>query len=114
MMSSKWGYLCTHIIEKVEGDKMSANRDDYSDEEERMVVRVGGRVRGLLQAIRRIQRERAGRTLPNLGEAPDGLTRTHRQEVGTPCGRAGTQDRRLGGLQAWGIRNNAHRTCDNT
>ena len=56
MTSSKWGYLHTNIIEKVEGDKMSVNRDYYSDE--RMVVRVGGRARGLVQAVRRIQTER--------------------------------------------------------
>ena len=47
MMSLKWGYLRTHIIEKVEGDKMSANRGEYSDEG-RTVVAVGGRARGLV------------------------------------------------------------------
>ena len=55
-MSSKWGYLHTHVIEKG-GDRMSADRE-YSDEEERMVVPVGGRARGLVQAVRRIERER--------------------------------------------------------
>ena len=44
-------------LKKVEGDKMSADRGEYSDEEERMVVSVGGRARGLVQAVRRIQRE---------------------------------------------------------
>ena len=68
MMSSKQGYLHTHVIEKVEGDKMSTNRGEYSDEEERMVEAVEGRARGLVQAVRRIQRERAGRILPNLEE----------------------------------------------
>ena len=58
MTSLKWGYLHTHVIEKAERDKMSAYRDDYSDEEERMVVRVGGRARGLVQVVRRVQRER--------------------------------------------------------
>ena len=30
------------------------------EEEERMVARVGGRARSLVQAVRRVQRERAG------------------------------------------------------
>ena len=47
---------------------MSADRGEYSDEEERMVEAVGGRARGLVQAVRRFQRERARRTLPNLEE----------------------------------------------
>ena len=72
MMSSKWGYLHTHIIKKVEGDKMSADIGEYSDEEERMVMAVGGWTRGLVQAWRRIARGRAGRNLPNLNEAPNG------------------------------------------
>ena len=46
-------------LKKVEGDKMSADRE-YSDEEERMVATVGGRARGLVQAVRRIQRESRG------------------------------------------------------
>ena len=58
MTSWKWGYLCTHIIEKVERDKMSADRGEYSEEEERMVEAEGGMGRGLVQAVRRIQRER--------------------------------------------------------
>ena len=48
MTSSKWGYLCTHIIKKNERDKMSANRVEHSDEEERMVAMLGGRARGLV------------------------------------------------------------------
>ena len=73
MTSLKWGYLHTHIIEKVEKDKMANNMDrEYSDEEERLVAAVGGRARRLVEAVRRIKRERAGRTLPNLEEAPNG------------------------------------------
>ena len=87
---------------------MSADRGEYSDEEERMVKAVGGRARGLVQPVRRIQREKAGRTLPNLEEAPYGQVRTHRHEVGMPHGRAETLERRLGGLQAWGRRSNTH------
>ena len=49
---------------------MSADRGEYSDEEERMVVAVGGRARVLVQAVRRIHRKREWRTLPNLEEAP--------------------------------------------
>ena len=45
MTSSKQGYLHTCIIEKVEGDKMSTDRGEYSDEEERTVQAVGGRAR---------------------------------------------------------------------
>ena len=59
MTSLKCGYLHTHIIEKVESVKMSDWREMYSDEEEeQMVARVGGRARSLVQAVRRIQRER--------------------------------------------------------
>ena len=81
MTSSKWGYLHTHIIEKVKRDKMSTYRDDYShEEEERMVARVGGRARGLVQAVRRVQRERerAGQTLLNSQEAQNIQLRTQR------------------------------------
>ena len=46
-MSLKWGYLHTHVIEKVEQDKMANNIDrEYSDEEERIVAVVGGRGEG--------------------------------------------------------------------
>ena len=44
-MSFKQGYLHTHIIEKVERDKMSDNRK-HSDEEERKVAVVGGEQEG--------------------------------------------------------------------
>ena len=71
MTSSKWGYFHTHIIEKVEKDKMANNVDrEYSDEE-RLVVAVGGRARRLVEAVRRIERGRAGRMLLNLEEAPN-------------------------------------------
>ena len=102
MMSSKQGYLHTHVIEKVERDKMSKYRDNYSDEEEeRMVARVGGRARGLAQAVRRIQRERerAGWTLLNSQEAQNVQLRTWRQGVDLPCGQE--EERRPGELQAW-------------
>ena len=104
MMSLKWGYLHTHVIEKVERDKMSAYRDDYSDEEEeRMVARVGGRARGLMQVMRRVQRERegAGWTLLNSQEAQDVQLRMQRKEVGLPHGQVEALVRRLEGLQAW-------------
>ena len=70
MTSSKWRYFHTHIIEKVEKDKMANMDREYSDEEERLVVAVGERARRLVEAVRRIERERAKRTLPNLEEAP--------------------------------------------
>ena len=110
MMSSKWGYLCTHVIEKVERDKMSVNREVHSDEEERMVAMGEGRVRRLVQAVRRIQRERekAGQTLLNLQEAPNVHLRMWRQEVGLPHGWVETLDRRLGVLQAWGRRSHTN------
>ena len=47
----------------------NSNRD-WSDEE-RIVAAVGGRARRLVEAVRRIERGRAGRTLPNLEEAPN-------------------------------------------
>ena len=59
MMSSKWGYLHTHIIEKVEEDKMANKSDrEYSDEEDGIVAAVGGRARRIVEAVRRIKRER--------------------------------------------------------
>ena len=48
MTSSKCRYLHTHIIEKVERVKMSDYKEMYSDEEERMVTQVRGRVRSLV------------------------------------------------------------------
>ena len=86
---------------------MSAYRDDYSDEEEeRMVVRVGGRARGLVQAVRTVQRERegAGQTLLNSQEAQNVQLRMWRQEVGLPHCQVEALVRRPGGLQAWGRR----------
>ena len=51
---------------------MSADRREYSDEEERMIEAVGGRPRGLVQAVRRIQRdrERAGKNPSKLRRGP--------------------------------------------
>ena len=61
MTSSKQGYLHTHIIEKVEKDKMVNNMDrEYSDVEERLVAVVEGRARRLVEAVRRIEREQGG------------------------------------------------------
>ena len=51
-------------MEKVKGDKMSTKDREYSDEEERMIVAVGGRARRLVQAWRRLERG-AGLALPN-------------------------------------------------
>ena len=79
--------LLTTSLKKVEEDKMSASSKDWS-EEETTVAAVGERVRRLVEAVRRIERGRAGRTLPNLDQAPNKQTRAGRQEVGTPCGRA--------------------------
>ena len=102
MTSLKWGYLHAHVIEKVERDKMSEYRDDYSDEEEeRTAARVGGRARGLVQAVRRIQRERdrAGQTLLNSQEAHNVQLRMWRQEVGLPHG--WEKERRPGECRLW-------------
>ena len=71
---------------------------EYFDEEERIVAVVGGRARRLVEAVRRIERGRAGRTLPNFEEAPNGQTRTNRQEVGTAGGRAEVLERLIPGL----------------
>ena len=63
MTSLKWGYLHTHVIEKVERDKMSADRGEYSYEEKRMVEVVGGRARGLVRQsgeFREREREQGG------------------------------------------------------
>ena len=80
---------------------MSTDREynRESVEEEEMVRRVGGRGRGLVQALIWIRRERAGRAPQNLQVTQDNRTRTG-QEVG-PNG----WEARLGGLQARGIRN---------
>ena len=89
MTSLKCRYLCTHVIEKVESVKMSSWRDMYSDEEEeRMVALVGGRVRSLVQAVRRVQRERerAGRALLNSQVTQDVQIRPQRKEVCQPHG----------------------------
>ena len=62
--------LLNTSLKKVEEDKMSASNIDWS-EEETIVAAVGGRVRRLVEAVRRIERGRAGRTLPNLDQAPN-------------------------------------------
>ena len=51
---------------------MSANREyvNESEEEEEMVRRIGGRGRGLVQAVMRLRRERAGRAPQNLEQTP--------------------------------------------
>ena len=53
---------------------MANNIDrEYSDEEEIIVAAVVGRAKRLVEAVRRSrERERAGRTLQNLEEAPNG------------------------------------------
>ena len=83
---------------------MSANRDteNWFEEEEGMVRRVGGRGRGLVQAVLRIRRERAGRAPQNVGQRTPNWTGLVLQEVG-PHGPE--VERRLEGLQAWGRRN---------
>ena len=112
MTSSKHGYLCTHVIEKGENIKMSTrNSMDYSEEEEQMVARVGGRGRSLVQALIRVRRERAGRAPQNLQETQDIRMRPQIQEVG-PHGQE--VERRLGGLQAWGRRNQTIDSAPNT
>ena len=104
MLSSKCEYLRTHIIEKVESVKTSDSGIYSDEEEEQLVARVEGRGRSLVQALFRIrrERERAGSALQNLQLAPDVRMRPQLQEVG-PCG--WEVERRLGGLQAWGSRN---------
>ena len=95
MMSSKHEYVLTSLKngESIK-IKMSANRVYVSDtKEEEMVRRVGGRGRGLVQAVLRIRRETAGRAPQNL----EPRTRAVLREA-DPCGQEG--DRRLGGLQA--------------
>ena len=79
MTSSKqWYCLHTHIahyvIKKVEEDKMSDSSNREWSDEERIVAVVGVRARRLVEAVRRIERGRAGRTLPNLEETPKGQT----------------------------------------
>ena len=85
----------THVIEKGENIKMSANRESQveRDEEEEMVRRVGGRSRRLIQAVVRLRRGRVGRDPQNLDQTPILLTL---QEV-VPHGLG---ERRLGGFQA--------------
>ena len=103
MTSLKQGYLHTHIIEKGENIKMSAREYiDSSEEEEQMVVRVGGRGRSLGQALMRVRRKRAGRAPQNLQETQD-IGRTPWIQVVGPHGQE--VERRLGGLQTRGRQN---------
>ena len=105
MISSRHEYLYTHIIEKLEGVKMSNWSKMCSDEEEeRMVAQVGGRERSLVQAVRRVQRERAGRAFLNSQVTQDVQIRPERQEVGPPHSQEGERTPR--GLQAWNKNNN--------
>ena len=80
---------------------MSATREymDYSEEEEQMVARVGGKGRHLVQALMRVRRERAGRAPQNSQETQDIGMKPQIQEV-DPCGQE--VERTLGGLQARG------------
>ena len=96
-------WVCTYIIEKGENIKMST-RDNMNcnKEEEQMVARVGGRGRGLVLALIRVRRERAGRASQNLQVTQDIGMRLWIQEV-DPHGQE--MERRLGGLQARGRRN---------
>ena len=82
---------------------MSTSREEsFYREEEEMVERVGGRGRGLVQAVLRLKRERAGRAPQNLEQRTPNWTIPVLQEVG-PHGQE--EERRLKGLQAWGRRN---------
>ena len=78
-----------------------------------MVARVGGRGRGLVQALLRVRKERAGRVPQNLQRTLDVRMRPQIQEVG-PCGQE--VERRLGRLQIWerqnGIIDSAPETVD--
>ena len=81
---------------------MSARESEYvnvREEEEQMVARVGGRGRGLVQAVLRIREERAGRIPQNYQRAQDNRMRLPRQEVGL-CDQE--VERGPGGLQALG------------
>ena len=93
--------VCTHIIEKGESIKMSTNREmqNWYEQEEEMVERVGGRGRGLVQAVLRIRRERAGRAPQNLEQRTPNWTRPVLQEVGPHDQEV---ERGPGRLQTWG------------
>ena len=79
---------------------MSVNREMQNwYEEKEMVERVGGRRRGLVQAVLRIRRERTGRASQNLEQKTPNWTRPVLQEVGPHDQEV---ERGPGGLQAWG------------
>ena len=100
MTSSK--HKC--ILASLSKIKMSAREDSrYSGErveEEELVRRVGGRDQHLVQAVLRVRRERAEKTLPNWLETHNNVLRPG-QKVG-PCGQE--EERRLGGFQTRGMR----------
>ena len=100
IMSSKQEY----VLAPLSKIKMSAREHSrYSgerEEEEELVRRVGGRGQNLVQAVLRVKRQRAGRTLPNWLETQINVLRPG-QEVG-PCGQE--EERRLGGFQERGMR----------
>ena len=80
---------------------MSINREYANEcqEEEKMVRKVGGKGRSLVQALIKKTRQRSGRVPQNLQVTQDNRTRS-RQEVG-PHG----WEVRPGGFQARGMRN---------
>ena len=82
-----------------------------SEGEEEMVRRVGGRGRGLVQAVLRLRRERAGRAPQNLnlGQRTPNQRRLVEEEVG-PHGHE--VERRLGGLQTRGQQTVTDKTRD--
>ena len=53
----------------------------FYEEEEQMVARVGGRGRGLIQAVLRIRRDQTGRAPQNLQQRPQaiGQDQSHRR-----------------------------------
>ena len=76
--------------------RYSGERED----EEELVRRVGGRGQNLVQAVLRVRRERAGRTLPNWLETWNNVLRPEWEVV--PHGQG--EERRPGRLQARGMR----------
>ena len=75
-------YILTSL-NKGENIKMSTTEREYmdsSEEEEQMVARVGGR--GLVQALLRVRRERAGRVPQNWQRTQDVRMRPQRPEGG--------------------------------
>ena len=74
----------------------SSGYSGESEEEEELVRRIGGKGQNLVQAVLRVRRERAGRTLPNWLD-----TRNNGFRPGEEVGSCGLEDEsRLGGFQA--------------